>query len=82
MEVNIHQAKTNLSKLLRRTMAGEEVIIARAGVPVARLVPVNRQRTQLPLDLDRGAFEVPKDFDAPLPPEIIAAFEGTALPKT
>ena len=82
MEVNIHQAKTNLSKLLRRTMAGEEVIIARAGVPVALLVPVNRQRTQLPLDLDRGAFEVPKDFDAPLPPEIIAAFEGTALPKT
>jgi prevent-host-death family protein len=68
MEVNINQAKTHLSKLLRRTMEGEEVIIARAGVPIARLVSVERGKAQRPLDLDRGVYDVPKDFDAPLPP--------------
>jgi prevent-host-death family protein len=81
MEVNIHQAKTHLSKLLRRTMEGEEIIIARAGVPIARLVSIERGRAQRPLDLDRGVFNVPEDFDAPLPPEIIAAFEGKSLQK-
>jgi prevent-host-death family protein len=80
MEVNIHQAKTHLSRLLRRTIGGEEVVIARAGVPIARLVPVKRQRAPIPLGLDRGAYEVPEDFDAPLPPEVIAAFEGEKLP--
>jgi prevent-host-death family protein len=79
MDVNIHQAKTHLSKLLRRTMAGEEIIIARAGVPIARLVSIERARTPFPLGLDRGAYEVPEDFDAPLPHEVIAAFEGKAL---
>jgi prevent-host-death family protein len=79
MEVNVHQAKTHLSKLLRRTLEGEEIIIARAGVPIARLVSIERERAPFPLGLDRGAYEVPKDFDAPLPPEVIAAFEGKAL---
>jgi prevent-host-death family protein len=81
MEVNIHQAKTHLSKLLRRTMAGEEIIIARAGVPIARLVPVEPGKARRPLDLDRGVFVVPEDFDAPLPPEVIAAFEGKRIRK-
>jgi prevent-host-death family protein len=67
MEVNIHQAKTHLSKLLRRTMEGEEIIIARAGVPIARLVSIQRGRGPFPLGLDRGKCEVPEDFDAPLP---------------
>jgi len=79
MEVNIHQAKTHLSKLLRCTVEGEEVIIARAGVPIARLVAIKREGSPFPLGLDRGAFEVPEDFDAPLPPDVIAAFEGKAL---
>jgi prevent-host-death family protein len=79
MEVNIHQAKTHLSKLLRRTMEGEEIIIARAGVPIARLVSLEHGKAPRPLGLDRGVFEVPEDFDAPLPPEIIAAFEGKAM---
>jgi prevent-host-death family protein len=57
MEVNIHQAKTHLSKLLRRTMEGEEVIIARAGVPIARLVSIERERAPFPLGLDRGTEE-------------------------
>jgi prevent-host-death family protein len=81
MEVNVHQAKTHLSKLLRRTMEGEEIIIARAGVPVARLVSVERGAARRPLDIDRGAYDVPEDFDAPLPPEVLAGFEGKTLLK-
>ena len=78
MEVNVHQAKTHLSKLLRRTMEGEEIVIARAGVPIARLVSVALNQPQRPLDLDRGLYEVPADFDAPLPARVIALFEGSA----
>ena len=78
MEVNVHQAKTHLSKLLRRTMEGEEIVIARAGVPIARLVSVALNQPQRPLDLDRGLYEVPADFDAPLPASVIALFEGSA----
>ena len=75
-QVNVHQAKTQLSKLLRRVAAGEEISIANRGVPVARLVPVStgdRKRGQ-------GAYgdtiRIADDFDAPLPDEILDAFEG------
>ncbi len=74
MEVNIHQAKTHLSRLLQRVAAGEEITIARAGVPIARLVALEAARARRPLDLDRAVCEVPEDFDAPLPPEILAGF--------
>lgn len=73
--VNIHEAKTHLSRLLRRVAAGEEIVIARAGHPIARLVPL-RPSGRRELGRDRGAFTVPEDFDEPLPPEIIEAFEG------
>jgi prevent-host-death family protein len=76
MEVNIHQAKTHLSRLLQRVASGEEVTIARAGVPIARLVALEEARALRPLDLDRGVYAVPEDFDAPLPPEILAGFNG------
>jgi prevent-host-death family protein len=76
MEVNIHHAKTHLSSLLQRVAAGEEITIARAGVPIARLVALERARARRPLDLDRGVYTVPEDFDAPLPPEILAGFDG------
>jgi prevent-host-death family protein len=79
MEVNIHQAKTHLSRLLQRVAAGEEITIARAGVPIARLVALEAARARRPLDLDRGVYEVPEDFDAPLPPEILAGFNGKLL---
>ena len=79
MTVNIHQAKTHLSKLVERVQGDEEVTIARAGVPVARLVPVPRDRSR-PVDLDRGRFKVPDDFDAPLPARVLAAF-GAAVRK-
>lgn len=74
LEVNIHQAKTQLSDLLRRVAAGEEVIIARAGTPVARLVPIEAPARRL-LGLDEGLFVVPEDFDAPLPEELLSKFE-------
>jgi prevent-host-death family protein len=76
MEVNIHQAKTHLSRLLQRVAGGEEITIARAGVPVARLVAVEPPRTPRPLGMDSGRFKVPEDFDAPLPDEVLALFEG------
>jgi prevent-host-death family protein len=75
VEVNVHQAKTHLSRLLRRVAAGEEVLISRAGRPVARLVPV-KERKPRQLGLDRALFEVPEDFDAPLPEEVLRAFEA------
>lgn len=73
-EVNVHEAKTHLSRLLMRVAAGEEIVIARAGKPVAKLVPVE-PRPQRVLGQDEGLFEVPDDFDAPLPPEVLASFE-------
>jgi prevent-host-death family protein len=73
--VGVHEAKTHLSRLLRRVSAGEEIVIARDGEPIARLVPV-RSRDRRVLGQDRGVFEVPEDFDAPLPPEILEAFEA------
>lgn len=74
-EVNVHEAKTHLSRLLVRVAAGEEIVIARAGKPVAKLVPVE-PRPQRILGQDEGLFEVPDDFDAPLPPEVLALFQA------
>lgn len=76
VEVNIHAAKTNLSRLLSRVAAGEEVVIARAGKPIARLVPFREPKAKRTLGLDKGLFEVPEDFDAPLPNDVLAAFES------
>jgi prevent-host-death family protein len=72
--VNVHEAKTHLSRLLERVEAGEELTIARAGRPIARLVPL-RERARL-LGGDEGRVRIAEDFDAPLPPELLAAFEG------
>ena len=82
MEVNIHEAKTHLSRLLQRVANGEEVTIARAGVPVARLVPLGaRNEKKRPLGMDRGRVWVADDFDAPLPDDLLKEFYGGELPK-
>ncbi len=81
MEVNIHEAKTHLSRLLQRVAAGEEVTIARAGTPVARLVAVVPQKKTRPMGFDRGRVWVADDFDAPLPDDLLKAFYGGVLPK-
>ena len=73
--VNVHEAKTHLSRLLRRVAMGEEIVISRAGEPVARLVPIERG-TQRQLGIDAGRFEVPEDFDAPLPESVLESFEA------
>ena len=75
--VNVHEAKTHFSKLLARVAKGEEVVIAKAGRPVARLVPVTatRRMDEL-LGIDKGRIWIAGDFTAPLPEDIQAAFEG------
>ena len=72
--VNVHEAKTQLSRLLEAAEAGEDVVIARAGRPVVRLVPVRQARRKL--GLMQGRFKVPDDFDAPLSEKDLDAFEG------
>jgi prevent-host-death family protein len=74
--VNIHEAKTHLSRLLAEVMAGEEVIIAKAGKPVAKLVPVTGDGLSRVMGIDRGRVWMSEDFDAPLPEDVLAAFEG------
>jgi prevent-host-death family protein len=75
VEVNVHEAKTHLSRLLEQAMEGEDVIIMRAGRPLVRLTPVERAPVQRRLGTAKGDFVVPDDFDAPLPEEILADFE-------
>jgi len=72
--VNIHEAKTHLSKLLKRVLAGEQIVIAKGGRPIARLVPYAQVQPRQ-FGVDRGLYEVPDDFDAPLDPETLAGFE-------
>jgi prevent-host-death family protein len=74
MTINIHEAKTHLSRLLVRVELGEEIILARAGKPVARLAPLARKSGKRRLGCAAGEFEVPDDFNAPLPPEIEETF--------
>jgi len=77
--INIHEAKTNLSRLLTRVENGEEIIISNRGVPVAKLVPFRASLDRrASLGHDRGRFIVPDDFNTPLPKDILAAFEGDA----
>jgi prevent-host-death family protein len=75
MEVTVHEAKTHLSRLLRRVAAGEEIVILRGTTPVARLVPLEGARKR-EFGSDRGRFEVPEDFDDPLPDDLLAEFES------
>jgi len=74
MVVNIHHAKTHLSKLLEKVALGEEVVIAKAGRPVAKLVPIaNKMQNRKP-GTAKGQFEMADDFNAPLPKEIEDSF--------
>jgi prevent-host-death family protein len=73
-EVTVHEAKTHLSRLLRRVALGEEILISRGGEPIARLVPATKGKKRT-LGIDRGRFEVPEDFDAALDDETLDEFE-------
>lgn len=78
LKVNVHEAKTNLSRYLEAVAGGETVIICNRNIPVAELrplpTPVSGPR---PIGLARGSFEVPESFFDPLPDEVVRAFEGT-----
>jgi prevent-host-death family protein len=74
--VNLYEAKTNLSQLVERAAAGEEIVIAKAGRPLARLVPLAKRTTPRPLGLLAGQVRIGEDFDDPLPDDIQKAFDG------
>jgi prevent-host-death family protein len=73
--INIHQAKTQLSRIVEEVAAGQEVIIAKAGRPVARLVPLKAAPKKRKLGILKGKLKIHEDFDAPLPESILKSFE-------
>lgn len=73
-QVNLYEAKTHLSDLVERAAAGEEIIIAKAGTPMARLVPIAGTRPERRPGRAKGKIRIAPDFDAPLPPDIARAF--------
>jgi len=74
--INIHEAKTHLSRLLEQVAVGEEIVIAKAGKPIARLVPLEAPPKKRQLGLLKGKLNVPDDFDAPLADDELTLFEG------
>src|SRR5262249_49179303 len=74
--VNVYDAKTHFSRLLRRVRAGEEIVIAAAGRPVARLVPIAPDSGPRVLGGAEGEVWIAEDFNAPLPDAVVAAFYG------
>jgi prevent-host-death family protein len=73
--VDIHEAKTHLSRLVEEVAAGAEIVISKNGVPRARLVPLDSVRP-LKFGVLKGKIRYPDDFDAPLPDGVLAQFEG------
>ena len=74
--INIHDAKTRLSKLIEAVAQGEEIVIARAGKPAAMLVPMPAPKTVRKPGAMKGKIKIATDFDNPLPDDLQAAFEG------
>ncbi len=74
--VNIHEAKTHLSRLVDEVAAGAEIIIAKAGKPMARLAPISEPIRKKRLGLLKGRIKVPDDFNAPLDEGTLSTFEG------
>ena len=74
--VNIHEAKTQFSKLVESAMNGEETIIAKAGKPVAKLVPISLDKPKRRLGVLKGKIKIADDFDVSLPETILNSFEG------
>ena len=74
--INLYQAKTSLSKLVDRASQGEEIVIAKAGIPVARLVPLSRPAVRRQPGGWEGQVWISDDFDDPLPEHLLGAFEG------
>ena len=75
-KVNLYEAKTRLSRLVEQAANGEEIIIAKAGRPRARLVPMGRTGKPRKPGAWKGRLLIAADFDAPLPESLLAAFRG------
>ena len=75
-QVNLYDAKTQLSRLVDRAADGEEIVIAKGGTPMARLVPLEKKRPKRVPGLLKGKIRIAADFDAALPPDLLAAFSG------
>ena len=75
--VNVHEAKTHLSRLIEDVLQGEEVIIARAGKPLIRLTPYEKKRKPIRFGLLSGKATIPDEFNDPLPARVLARFLGT-----
>ena len=81
VQVNIYEAKTRLSELVDQASRGETVIIAKAGTPLAKLVPLSSgPKRKLVFGLMKGKISIADDFDAPLSDDVLAAFEGALKP--
>lgn len=72
--VNLHAAKTHLSRLVDEAAAGQEVVIAKSGKPMVRLVPVSRKPRRRGFGTLRGKMRIGDDFDAPLPDDVLRVF--------
>lgn len=74
--VALYDAKTNLSSLVDRAAAGEEIVITKSGKPLARLVPLEDTRASRVPGRGRGQWKLSRDFDAPLPDDVVESFYG------
>ena len=74
--VNIYDAKTRLSQLVDKAAGGEDVIVSRNGKPLVRITRLERAKRQIRFGVLKGKIRIAKDFDAPLPEDVLAAFEG------
>lgn len=79
LTINIHEAKTHLSRFIEKAAAGEEIIIAKAGKPVAKLVPLHNLPSSRSLGIFQGKLNVPEDFDAALPEEALLQFQNADI---
>jgi antitoxin (DNA-binding transcriptional repressor) of toxin-antitoxin stability system len=79
IKLNIHEAKTHLSKYLARLARGETILLCKRNVPVAEIRPVPPERTEpRPIGLAKGLFQVSPEFFDPLPDAVLDGFEGTS----
>lgn len=74
--VNIYEAKTKLSQLVDKAAAGEDVVVSRNGKPMARITRLEPPRRRVRFGVLKGKIRIARDFDAPLPDEVLAGFEG------
>jgi antitoxin (DNA-binding transcriptional repressor) of toxin-antitoxin stability system len=80
IRLNIHEAKTHLSKYLKRLAKGETIILCKRNIPIAEIRPIPQmKRSKRPIGLAKGQFQVPPEFQEPLPPEIIDSFYNGSI---